>query len=58
MAEVIDLQTARRARPVVKKAAGADLELVPEPDSDQEPDGEGPDQADSDAVLPTSRDLY
>jgi len=58
VAEVIDLQTARRARPVVKKAAGADLELVPEPDSDHEPDGEGPDQADRDAVLPTSRDLF
>ncbi len=57
VAEVIDLQTARRPRPVVKKAAGADLELVPPPDGEADEATRG-DQANDDAVLPTSRDLY
>ncbi|MEZ4389323.1 MAG: MraY family glycosyltransferase [Candidatus Krumholzibacteriia bacterium] len=56
VAEVIDLQTARRSRPAVKKVAGADLELVATSLDDDQPEP-GAREASRDAVLPTSRDI-
>lgn len=57
VAEVIDLQTARRAVTGVKKAAGADLEIVPS--TDEKPAiAAATDEADRDAVFPTSGDVY
>lgn len=58
VAEVIDLQAAMRARPVAKQVGGRDLTLVTPPnDTDALPPAAS-DEADKDAVLPTSRDLY
>jgi len=64
VAEIIDLQAARQPRTAVKKAAGAELNLVDpaaaasesEPSDEDEP--AKPEAARDDAVLPTSRDLY
>jgi len=58
VAEVIDLQSAMRTRPVVKKVAGSDLVVIEprrEPDRDGVPEG---DEATIDAVLPTTRKLH
>lgn len=57
VAEVIDLQSAMRTRPVVKKVAGSDLMVIEprrEPEGGGVPEG---DEASADAVLPTTRDL-
>lgn len=58
VAEVIDLQAAMRTRPVAKQVGGRDLTLVTPPNDTDELPPAASDEADKDAVLPTSRDLY
>lgn len=57
VAEVIDLQAARKPLAAVKKAAGHDLEVI-SPAEESTPGSGGSEGAEKDAVFPTSRDPY